>query len=279
MKLVGWIALCVGAGLVVVSTAAWYLQGYLIYHPRPYAPVVLATLPPHLVEIAYNTAQGPQVAFYLPPHGNPTHVPEALWVLFHGNGSLALEWLEHLSPGLKTHRGFLLIDYPGYGKCAGRSSRHAIIASFEAALHTLQQRYPAVSTAVERSLNVLGYSLGAAAALELATRYPTRHIVLLAPFTSMHDIASHIVVWPITALLRERFDNLQALITLAQRPVPPAVTIIHGEADEVVPVAMGRTLARTFTTMITYHELPGGTHSILGRAAPLLVQAIARRIE
>ena len=54
MKLVGWAALYVGVGLVVVSTAAWYLQGYLIYHPRPYTPVVLATLPPHLVEIAYD---------------------------------------------------------------------------------------------------------------------------------------------------------------------------------------------------------------------------------
>jgi pimeloyl-ACP methyl ester carboxylesterase len=202
-----------------------------------------------------------------------------LWVLFHGNGSLALEWLEHLSPRLKTHRGFLLIDYPGYGKCAGRSSRNAIIASFEAALHTLQQRYPAVSPVVERSLNVLGYSLGAAVALELAIRYPTQHIVLLAPFTSLHDIASHIVVWPITALLRERFDNLQALMTLAQRSVPPAVTIIHGDADEVVPVAMGRTLVQRFPTMITYHELPGGTHSILGRAVPLLVQAIEGRVE
>jgi uncharacterized protein len=279
MKLVGWAALYVGVGLVVVSTAAWYLQGYLIYHPRPYAPVVLAALPPRLVEIAYDTAQGPQVAFYLPPHDSPTHALEALWVLFHGNGSLALEWLEYLLPGPKTHTGFLLIDYPGYGKCTGRSSRDAIIASFEAALHTLQQRYPAVRPAVERSLNVLGYSLGAAAALELATRYPTQHIVLLAPFTSMHDIASHMVVWPITALLRERFDNRQALMTLAQRPVSPAVTIVHGDADEVVPVAMGRALAQSFPAMITYHELPGVTHSILARAAPLLVQAIEGRTE
>jgi pimeloyl-ACP methyl ester carboxylesterase len=279
MKLVGWAALYVGVGLVVVSTAAWCLQGYLIYHPRPYAPVVLAALPPHLVEIAYDTAQGPQVAFYLPPHDSPTQTPEALWVLFHGNGSLALEWLEHRLPSLKTHTGFLLIDYPGYGKCTGRSSRDAIIASFEAALHTLQQRYPAARHAVERSLNVLGYSLGAAVALELAIRYPTQHIVLLAPFTSMYDIASHMMVWPITALLRERFDNLQALTTLARRSVPPAVTIVHGDADEIVPVAMGRALAQSFPTMITYHELSGVTHNILERAAPLLVQAIEGRAE
>jgi len=279
MKLVGWAVLYMGVGLVVVSTAAWFLQGYLIYHPRPYAPVVLAALPPHLVEIAYDTAQGPQVAFYLPPYDRPTHPPEALWVLFHGNGSLALEWLEHLLPGLETHMGFLLIDYPGYGKCTGRSSRDAIIASFEAALHTLQQRYPAARSAVERSLNVLGYSLGAAVALELAIRYPTQHIVLLAPFTSMYDIASHMVVWPITALLRERFDNLWALTTLAQRPVPPAVTIVHGDADEIVPVAMGRTLAQSFPAMITYHELPGVTHNILERAAPLLMQIIEGHAE
>ena len=279
MKLVGWAALYMGVGLVVVSTAAWYLQGYLIYHPRPYTPVVLAALPPHLVEIAYDTAQGSQVAFYLPPHDSPTHAPEALWVLFHGNGSLALDWLVHLPRGLKTQKGFLLIDYPGYGKCTGRSSRDAIIASFEAALQTLQQRYLAVRPAVERSLNVLGYSLGAAAALELATRHATQHIVLLAPFTSMHDIASHMVVWPITALLRERFDNLQALTTLAQRPRPPAVTIVHGDADEVVPVAMGRALAQNFPAMITYHELPGATHSIIEHAVPLLAQVIGGHAE
>ena len=279
MKLVGWAALYMGVGLVVVSTAAWYLQGYLIYHPRPYTPVVLATLPPHLAEIAYDTAQGAQVAFYLPPHDSPTHAPEALWVLFHGNGSLALEWLGHLPRGLKTQTGFLLIDYPGYGKCTGRSSRDAIITSFEAALQTLQQRYPAVRPTVERSLNVLGYSLGAATALEFATRHATQHIVLLAPFTSIHDIASRMVVWPITALLRERFDNFQTLTTLAQRPVPPAVSIIHGAADEVVPVAMGRALAQSFPAMITYHELPGVTHSILERAAPLLAQAMAGRVE
>src|SRR5262245_14939831 len=104
-------------------------------------------------------------------------------------------------------------------------------------------------------------------------------IVLLAPFTSMYDIASHMVVWPITALLRERFDNLQALTTLAQRPVPPAVTIVHGDADEIVPVAMGRALAQSFPAMVTYHELPGATHNILERAAPLLVQTVEGRAD
>ena len=87
------------------------------------------------------------------------------------------------------------------------------------------------------------------------------------------------VVWPITALLRERFDNLQALTTLAQRPGPPAVTIVHGDADEVVPVAMGRALAQSFPTMITYHELPGATHSILEHAVPLLAQVIGGHTE
>ena len=45
MKLVGWATLSLGLGLVAASTAAWYLQGYLIYHPRPYAPLALTALP------------------------------------------------------------------------------------------------------------------------------------------------------------------------------------------------------------------------------------------
>ena len=54
---------------------------------------------------------------------------------------------------------------------------------------------------------------------------------------------------------------------------------MHGDADEVVPVAMGRALAQTFPAMITYHELPGVTHNLLERAAPLLAQAIEGRAE
>src|SRR5213076_3156404 len=81
LKLFGYTAFCVCVGLLVASLAAWYLQGYLIYHPRPYSPGVLAALPPSLVEIAYDTAQGPQKAFYLPPYGSPTNAPDALWVV------------------------------------------------------------------------------------------------------------------------------------------------------------------------------------------------------
>jgi pimeloyl-ACP methyl ester carboxylesterase len=57
------------------------------------------------------------------------------------------------------------------------------------------------------------------------------------------------------------------------------VTIVHGDADEIVPVAMGRALAQSFPAMITYHELPGVTHNILERAAPLLMQTIEGRAE
>jgi pimeloyl-ACP methyl ester carboxylesterase len=57
------------------------------------------------------------------------------------------------------------------------------------------------------------------------------------------------------------------------------VTIVHGDADEIVPVAMGRALAQSFPAMVTYHELPGVTHNILERATPLLMQTIEGRAE
>ena len=51
MKLVRSASLYLGVGLVAASMAAWYWQGSFIYHPRPYAPLTLTTLPPRLVEI------------------------------------------------------------------------------------------------------------------------------------------------------------------------------------------------------------------------------------
>lgn len=268
----------IGAVLVVVfSVAVWLWQGALLYHPRPYDPAMLTMLPPRLVELAYMTEQGKQVAFYLPPHDGKT--PKVLWVLFAGNGSLGLEWLRHLRPSTAPRAGWLFVDYPGYGHCSGRSSRGAIRTSSDDALIALQQYLPSLRPIVEGSLYVMGHSLGAAVALEFATRHVTQHVVLLAPFTSMYDIAASVVVWPLTLLLRERYDNRQALALLAQHHPPPLITLLHGEDDEVVPVTMGRVLGQEFPTLVTYHELPGVDHNLLSAALPLLAKVLPGREE
>ncbi|MBA3963805.1 MAG: hypothetical protein H0X40_18155 [Chthoniobacterales bacterium] len=50
-------------------------------------------------------------------------VPARVWVLFCGNGSLALDWLPLARRDQNTGDAFLLIDYPGYGKISPAMGR------------------------------------------------------------------------------------------------------------------------------------------------------------
>jgi hypothetical protein len=60
-------------------------------------------------------------AFYIPARNNE-QLPSRLWVAFCGNGSLALDWTTILAGYPNHNDAFLLLDYPGYGKCQGYAS-------------------------------------------------------------------------------------------------------------------------------------------------------------
>src|SRR5438132_14405675 len=70
--------------------ALYFLQPRLIYFPRHYRAEFAR--PKNLVELNYDTSQGRQRSFYIPPAKSSWPAPDRLWVLFGGNGSLALDW-------------------------------------------------------------------------------------------------------------------------------------------------------------------------------------------
>ncbi len=74
--------------------------------------------------------------------------------------------------------------------------------------------------------------------MRLASKQPAAAVILEAPFTSVPDIAAqHYWYIPARYLVRDRFDS-RAIIDRIDAPL----LILHGEHDEVVPVAFGRAL-------------------------------------
>ncbi len=253
------------ATTVVIVLLLLFFQSKLIYHPRPYGPGVVERNPA-IVSLEYTTRQGAQKAFYLPPRALPLR---RLWVLFPGNGSLALQWLGFVKPHPDSHDGFLLIDYPGYGDCKGTPSPASIEESSEAAFNQLAQSLHTEPAALDQHLNVMGLSLGCATGLNFAVNHPVERMILIAPFTSMHDMARRLVGWPLCLLLRHNYDNRARLRQLAARPHPPRVDIFHGDADGTIPFFMGRELAGMFPQMITFHPVAGAGHNdVLSEAQP-----------
>lgn len=260
------------AALLLIAGLLLVMQHRLIYHPRPYGSAFAERFPKNGVELRYRTSQGAQFAFYIPPAEG---APQRIWAMFGGNGSLALDWTFLLSKAAPGRDGFLLLDYPGYGKCEGRASPAAIAESSEKAAQTLAAQLHVSPAALEEKWDVIGHSLGCATGLQFAARHPVGRVILIAPFTSTLDMARRIVGWPLCNLLTHRFDNRTRLAELTAREHPPRVFIFHGSADRVIPVKMGRALAAEFPRIVTCHEVPGADHnSILFTAEPEILRAM-----
>lgn len=235
-------------------------QRRMIYFPRAY-PADL-DLPAAVMVLEFRTAEGLQTAFYLPPAAPAADGRSSLWLVCGGNGALALDWLELLSDFPDPTAAFLLLDYPGYGRSQGRPGPEAIREAIEQALVALAARLGRPLPALTANLKGLGHSLGAAAVLLYASRHPIKQLVLIAPFTSLKEMAKLLVGPLLARTMLHDYDNRARLREVLAQAPPVAITIIHGNHDTIVPVAMGRELA-ALSPRIDYRELDRGDHNYI----------------
>ena len=262
-----WIAvvfLCTTFAFVGILNFLGYA---FLYHPHPYRANYRQLLSTGVIELPFKTNAGRQTAFYVPPH-NWLGAPDRIWVVFCGNGSLALDWLPVTARDQSAGDAFLLVDYPGYGKSEGWPNIPNTRSAADGALVALAARLGVESTSLEPRLDTMGHSLGAAVALDFASHHPqVRRIILLAPFTSLREEAAFFVGSPLSHLLKANYDNRAALRQLAQRRPPPRVVIFHGLQDGMIPSGMGRELAAEFPDFVTFRGIPEATHDSVVAAA------------
>jgi uncharacterized protein len=157
-------------------------------------------------------------------------------IYFHGNAGLGLE-RAYLAPAF-TSRGLRLIlaEYPGYGARAGTPAERSMVEDATALYVKTGVIYP------NSPIVLAGESLGAAVAVQVATRTVTRppsRLVLLTPFLSLAETAARVYpLLPVRYLLKDRFDSAGQL----PRFKGTVAILVAGE-DEVVGPAQGRALA------------------------------------
>ncbi len=246
--------LVIASGVLMLA----FFQHRMIYHPRPYNSYYQNYVESGIQKITYQTREGSQTAFYWPPVGGKH--PEMLWLLFGGNAALALDWMWLIEKASAPGIGFLLIDYPGFGKCEGRASPETILASSQMALEQWLKDH---AGDVKPQLGIMGHSLGTGAGLQLAGKIPLRKVLLLSPFTSFADMVRRMFGSWLVPLLLHRFENKEPIQNLLKQKAPPEIVIIHGTRDEVIPVEMGRELAALDKQKIEYIELPNSGHNTI----------------
>ena len=231
------------------------LQSKLIYHPRGYDQERLRTVDAE--PLSYTTAQGRQVAWLAPRAATDA---ERVWLVFCGNGTVALDYAGYFDdPALKRDL-FVLFDYPSYGQSEGSPSPSSIRESIAALLPAVAGKLGMPPEVLRPKLRVWGQSLGCAAALIAMEELGINQGILIAPFTSMMDMSRRTVGWPLCEVLRHRFDNVAVLMRLQARG-GVQVTAFHGTDDEVIPFAMGEELGGRFPGMVRFEALPHGHHN------------------
>jgi fermentation-respiration switch protein FrsA (DUF1100 family) len=161
-----------------------------------------------------------------------------------GRGQRAVVWC-HGNAGNLSHRlpharllldrfglDLLLVDYRGYGRSQGQPGETGLyrdgLAMYAAALARGYR---------PDQLVLFGQSLGAAVALDVARRQPAGALILETPFLSLPMLAHALYPWVPPLLVRSRFDNASKI-----RQVLAPKLIVHGDRDEVVPLAHGQCL-------------------------------------
>ncbi|MEO0731337.1 MAG: alpha/beta fold hydrolase [Bacteroidota bacterium] len=143
-----------------------------------------------------------------------------------------------------------LVDYRGFGKSTGTITTEAHLTE------DLQYVYDRLATDYgEANVYLLGYSLGSGPASYLAANNQPAGMVLIAPYRSLTAMKNRWFWMFPDFLLKYELNNTA---NLARATVP--VAIVHGTADELIPVEMGRSLATLASERITLYELPGVSH-------------------
>ena len=194
-------------------------------------------------------------------------------VFFYGNGMTATDSWPQIDAFRRLGANVVVADYPGYGASGGRMTEPAAYAAADAAYDLARRRSSGPVIAA-------GWSLGAAMAVDLASRRPTDGLIVFNAFTSMPEMAGRLLPWlPVGWICRGQYAN-EAKIGRVRCPT----LICNGLRDTMIPAAMSDRLAAAAGTaavggggVVMRLRVATADHDSIFDADPAAVRAAVRR--
>jgi uncharacterized protein len=173
--------------------------------------------------------------------------PGTIWLMAHGNAGEAAD-RDYVLPRMSDQDSLYVLEYPGYGKRGGTPTRESMNQAAVEAYRLLRARNPGTPVCA------LGESIGSGPTCALAREpNPPDKLVLVVPFDSLAHLASaKIPFFPIRLILRDRWDNVEAL-----RGYRGPVDVFAARNDTVIPMAHAEALVRELPNA-HFTAIPGG---------------------
>ncbi|WP_295151607.1 alpha/beta fold hydrolase [uncultured Campylobacter sp.] len=194
--------------------------------------------------------------------------PKGAILFFHGNFGDVSGWGAYGADFAALGYDFYIFDYPGYGKSDGKiSSQQQLFASADAmSRYVLAQHSP-------RKLTMIGYSIGSGIAAQQAAKWDAARLILLAPYFSFERLAHEKAPFVPKFLIRYKIPTAEFL----QAARGTQITLIHGAADELIPVHHSYDLAGSLKADDLFYEIPDARHNGL-LAMPRIWEILKERL-
>jgi len=178
----------------------------------------------------------------------------ALVVYFHGNGGNLSIWAPIVSDLSRHGFDVLAFDYRGYGLSTGRPTESGVYRDADAVLDYVST----TNTGSQgRPIVYWGRSLGTAVAAYAASRRRPDGVILEAGFPDARAIVRSSPVLAFLSMFSTyRFPTAEHLAG-----VDTPALVLHGDADGVIPFALGRALFERLKGDKTFVAIPGGDHN------------------
>jgi fermentation-respiration switch protein FrsA (DUF1100 family) len=220
-------------GILLAYTA---INGYLYFFQRKilYLPAFSLAQPHHYglqrtEEVKLHTQDGLELtAWLMKPKRSKYYM-----IYLQGNAGNMGDRIEKLEEFSKTGWNILAVNYRGYGSNPGTPSEEGLYLDARAAIAYLQDQGVKLDNII-----LYGESLGSGVAIQMATEYKFKSIILEAPYTSIVNRAKELYPYiPISLLIKDRFESINK-ISKTSSPL----LMFHGYRDEVMPIHHGRRL-------------------------------------
>ncbi len=244
-----WCVRLAAAAYLVVLLLLMFFENAFIF-PAPKYPRGDWSGEQQFENVVFNTTDGVALNGWFLEHPRR----RACVLYFHGNGEniAHLGWLlDSLSDRLQA--SVFVFDYRGYGRSGGKPSEKGVLTDAHAAHAWLRERTNLQSD----EIILMGRSLGGALAVDLAAEQGAQGLVLENTFTSIPDVAASHYPWaPVHWLMK---TQMRSVDKIPRYPGPLLQT--HGDADRVVPFALGERLFEAAPGPKQFIHVRSGRHN------------------
>ncbi|WP_372571313.1 alpha/beta hydrolase [Ruegeria jejuensis] len=243
------VLVAVAAAYVAASAYMYLFQRSFVFKPSGEVISASAAGVPEVTEDTVRMADGTEVIVWTAPpavEGAPTVL------FFHGNSGNLSDRADRFRYVLDSGYGLYAPGYRGFPGSEGSPSEAAFISDGLEHFDLVSARGGPVI--------VHGQSLGTGVATAVAAqRSGVDLLVLEAPYTATVDMAAEQYPWlPVSLLMKDQFASREWI-----GDVDAPVFIMHGTADDVIPVSHGAALFEYANDPRTLEIVEGADHGNL----------------